>query len=83
MFYPALHPFAIITLALGSAGHNEDAGDRTETVERGAYRIAVTGVTLVLLVAIAVHGGRSFMERRAISTLPRADSGTPNVLVIV
>ena len=84
LFYPAVHPLAIVILALGvAAAVTRVLADRPAGVERGARRIAAVGGTMVLLVAITVHGGRWIRERRATSALPAVDSSAPNVLVIV
>jgi arylsulfatase A-like enzyme len=84
LVHQKLHSAAIALLALGLA---MEAGRRAMANHAGLFRLVRRGTptlaVVVLLLAVAVEGGRALRERRELGRLPGATSGTPNVLFII
>lgn len=79
-----LHSVAIALLALGLAALAGRRAMSNQTRFFRQLRPATSALAvIVLLLAVAVEGGRAFRERRELARLPAAMEGTPNVLFII
>ena len=84
MFYPALHPLAILLLSLGMAVQIARAvAGRLLTATLFAQRLVRAGLVFIAGTALLVHGGRFLRERSAMARLPAAEEGAPSILLVV
>lgn len=79
-----LYPVSCLLLALGIAAVITRWFRRHESVGQHFFRRATPGLAAVLLLAtMGIQGGSSLREHRALTSLPSARPGAPNVLVVV
>jgi arylsulfatase A-like enzyme len=84
LFYPALHQFAILVLAIGIAWQlARRFAALGPAGTRRLWRSAFGGAVLLLFAACVVGGTRAFRERSALRGLPNGAAGAPNVLLLV
>lgn len=84
MFYPRLHRFAILVLALGIGVQSARMlAPRLATFQARAVRHTAGALAVLVLVAIATTVGPWVRERRALAALPASAAGAPNIILVV
>lgn len=82
--YIEVKQIAMFALAAGVAYQASGAiARRAEAFDRMARRSLAALVGVVLLMAAGLNGSRMLAERRAVTALPAARAGAPNVLLLI